>query len=229
MRYEYFGLPGTGKSYLCRELIQYFASTGTDTITVRNIIDDQSYLIFNLNKLRYASIFLLTHRKTVWRVLGITAKQRQKSKRQQIPKLINLFAELQKSETEKGHVVIEQGILQAVWSLEMQSESSIANELMDEVLHWLPTRVVLVVPPDKRFYLRQLSTRDQGQSHFDALSEAEIHQKWSVANEAIQTILELIASKKGDSKVLKLVNNHHLDVANTGKWISDEAAIGVNA
>ena len=223
MRVEYFGLPGTGKSYLCRELIQYYENTGASLIKVSSIIEDQSYLIFNLNKLRYSAMFLITHPRAVWRIVGISKKHGTKSKSQYITKLINLFAELRKSATEKGHVVIEQGVIQAVWSLEMLSQSDIANELLDEVLNWLPAGVILVEPPDYQFYVEQLSNREQGRSHFDTLNEEEIKQSLDTADKAIQNILELTDSKKADLKVLRLVNDHRLDVAVTGQWISAES------
>jgi len=206
VRFEFFGLPGTGKSYLCRELIQHQSESGIDSVVVSELIEDQSYLLFNLNKIRYSIMFSIRHPIATWKV--------------------NLFAELYKSETDNHAVVIEQGILQAIWSLEMLSDRNIAEALVDVYCRWLPSRVIVIEPPDSQFYIKHLTARDQGRSQFDTLGEDEIKQSLSCANNATENILNLVTKKRPEIETLRLINDHQVDIALIDQWICSE--LGVN-
>jgi len=160
VRIEFFGLPGTGKSFLCRQLS-----------------------------------------------INATSKRGIRIKRQQFTKLINLFAELQKVDSTNMNVMTEQGVLQAIWSLEMQCKEEVASWLVNVYSRWLPSKVLIIEPPNFEFYVEQLSHRKSGRSQFDSLAKNEIALSMGRANNAVENILQLAKSERPNLKVMKLIND----------------------
>ena len=219
MRFEYFGLPGVGKSYLCRELKEYLTHSGTHAITVNDIIEDHSYLLLNLKKIINAALFFICHPKVALCCIRISKQHGVRSTKQLVTKLINLLSELQRAKKTRRYRVTEQGVLQAVWSLELLSTGQLAEDLLLTLAKWLPEGVILVEPPNDQLYMEQLVGRENGQSRFDAMDQTEVSDSLQEAREAIIRIMEIVQSIGVGARVLKLINDHQLDVADTAQWL----------
>lgn len=213
MNIEFFGLPGSGKSYLCRELINYYAqhSAGKVKVEVAPLIEDQPIGLFNMAKYVCALLFLLTRTRYSLLALSIIFRMKPVSRRRQITKTINILSELRRIDSSSTAVpiVIEQGLLQAIWSLEMLNTLPVADSLMRTLSLWLPLTVIVIEIPNRELYLERLSNRKGGQSYFDRLSREQVIAELESGDNVIQQILALLILYQPEANIVRLANDQY--------------------
>tara|TARA_R110000850_G_scaffold3926_6_gene18686 strand:+ start:585 stop:1325 length:741 start_codon:yes stop_codon:yes gene_type:complete len=176
MRIEFVGLPGAGKSYLCRELGHLLSNKeGSPMIgdTVSLSADEQNWFCSQISKLFGASLFAMRHPLAAFRITQIIRKSGQKSKRHMVTKSLNLLAELRRIDSPRNGSISEQGVLQAVWSIALDARQEVIDKLLVAARPWLPTTAISV-DVDSSELIPRLGGRERGRSRFDRLEPADL-------------------------------------------------------
>ncbi len=176
MRIEFVGLPGAGKSYLCRTLGCWLASNG-DGIDLGGRVspsaDEQNWIWSQLAKLFGASGFVIRHPLEAFRIAGVVQKSGQRSKRHMVTKSLNLLAELGRFDSPRNGLISDQGVLQAVWSIALHARRQVIDELLGAARPWLPTAAIRV-DVGRSELIRRLGERERGHSRFDRLQGEDL-------------------------------------------------------
>ena len=170
---EFVGLPGVGKSYLCRSLEDVYAARVSTPVRVLVERDTAGLgaLRRQLEKLWRAARFAAAHPGTTGRLARAVGPVGRMIHRGRLSKLVNLLAEVHRSSRGSRSTtwISEQGVLQAVWSLEMRCDDSVHTALIETLAPWLPDRVVFVAS-ERPEHESRLRGRERGRSHFDRLA-----------------------------------------------------------
>lgn len=185
---EFVGLPGSGKSVLCASLADGLgvggswarrtsdlpspsrvplAPVGPSRLIVVAGLDERSRWSVQVRKLIDAARFVATEPRLTGRLLSIIARSGQRRPTEGLTKTINLLAELGRARAGAPRLV-EQGVLQAVWSVGLRSSVETTPELMSLVDPWLPA-VVIRVLADHDETAARLAGRSTGRSRLDRL------------------------------------------------------------
>ncbi|MFT4549580.1 MAG: hypothetical protein ACI8XO_002451 [Verrucomicrobiales bacterium] len=169
MSVEFFGLPGSGKSYLCESLGKQLAGRDMQIDGCAHPpVDLQPRLRLHLIKQSSAWRFAIRHPVLASRIVRIIQRSGQASKRHVVTKSINLFAELTRCEKFRNRLVSEQGVLQAIWSVALRARRPVIDDLVTLALPWLPT-IIVQVDVDRAEHLRRLDEREGGRSRLDRM------------------------------------------------------------
>ena len=217
---ELVGLPGVGKSFLSRCVERQLAvrrAGGTFFTTYTGETQSRFPLELTFKILR-ATRFVATHAVTGLALFAIVRSSRAGLRYRTLTKFVNLLAELDRaSRTSPATVrVSEQGVLQAIWSLEMLTPESIHRPLMRESERWLPEAIVFV-DLDRERHVRRLRQREKGRSRFDRLSDEEL------PGEMARGLLEMRAILLEWRR--HLPDGARLDFSNDGDGEADAASI----
>lgn len=141
-------------------------------------------------------------------------------------KFVNLLSEADRSERVPPSEirVSEQGVLQAIWSLEMRSGEPLHAELLHVLARWLPEAVVLV-EADRAEYESRLRGRERGRSHFDRLGDERLPEAIERGMRGMRAILELWALHVPDADRLDFWNGGDARARDIAEWIDALSAV----
>lgn len=206
---ELVGLPGVGKTYLTRAVHERLRQVDSLCLHVAPQVPCSRIEMLRLvpQKLRSAGLFALRYPRLTTRLVGHIRTGGSVLRLRRIRKLVNLCAELLIADRVDDHVLrlCEQGVLQAVWSLEMISERSVQAALLPEIVDWLPDRVVYVQTGRLQIE-KQLRDRVFGRSHFDRLDDRALRLAMDKGEARMRRILETRERLMPGSALLVLQN-----------------------
>ena len=229
---ELVGLPGVGKSFLCRSLKDVYAGEGH--VPVRIAVESEAALPFRApralgGKLWRAARFAAVHVGTTGRlvlairsgegILGLLRCGRPS-------KLVNLLSEADRSARASPSEIriSEQGVLQAVWSLEMRSGQPLHAELVRLLARWLP-EVVVLVEADRAEYESRLRRRERGRSHFDRLGSERLPEAIERGLRGTREILEVWALHVPGAERLDFWNGGDARAEDIAEWVNGLSAV----
>lgn len=229
---ELVGLPGVGKTYLCRSLEEHYAGRNDARV---HVIVETEYATFGilgvvLEKLWRAARFAATHPGTTGKLLLAIRPKTRILSGGPLSKLVNLLAETDRSAriSPSETWISEQGVLQAVWSLEMRSDESVRAELLEALSRWLPERVVFV-ETDRAEYESRLKRRKGGRSHFDRLNDGGLPEAIERGSRRTHEILDVWALHVPDGDRLDFWNGRDARVMDIVEWIGEAGAVRPSA
>tara|TARA_R110002096_G_scaffold4493_4_gene20779 strand:+ start:9082 stop:9804 length:723 start_codon:yes stop_codon:yes gene_type:complete len=207
MTIEFIGLPGVGKSYICRRLFEVCEPPGgAEAIHVAPAAEDQRRVAHLAAKLHRATLFLLRHPLVTGRILHCVGRSAQKSSLEAVFKAVNLLSELQAVDRTQGVSVIDQGVLQAIWSVLLRGRNcQDERRFLELVRPWLPSVVIFVVA-EREENIRRLRTRLNGQSRIDGLPAGEIEAELIRGTNLLEQIFKEWKEVVSDGRELRVVN-----------------------
>jgi len=214
---ELVGLPGVGKSFLCRSLEDVYASTDG----VRVIVESETTAIGILvAKLWRAMRFATMHASITLKLVRTLRTRCPILHGGRLSKLVNLLSEADRSvcagplET----MISEQGVLQAIWSLEMRSDESVHAELLAVLKRWLPDHVVFV-RVERQEHETRLRRRENGKSQFDRLAPDRLPEAIECGLRRTDEILDVWASRVHGAERLDFHNDRGARVGDIVGWV----------
>ena len=154
MNIELVGMPGVGKSYVCRSveavLLQEKArlkNTSLPLTSSRLISPNTTWWSDSVKKVARAFAFICSHPLTAFRLLRLILGNGQGFQRNRTTKYVNLLSEMQRLHPAhaQSSLLTDQGVLQAIWSLEMLASSTIYQGIMQLTKPWLPDVIILIL------------------------------------------------------------------------------------
>lgn len=221
---ELVGLPGVGKSHLCRTLRdRHVAGRGAPIRVLVEVEPTKLGIVHGMTgKLWRASLFAAMHTGTAWKLVRVVDSRGGILRRGRPSKFVNLLSEAARSaRVPRSEILIsEQGVLQAVWSLQMRSDESVYAELLEPLSRWLPKRVVLV-KIDRAEYESRLSRREGGRSHFDQLEAERLPDAIERGVRHTHDILDGWARHVTDADRLDFWNDRSARADDIVEWLND--------
>lgn len=219
---ELVGTPGVGKSYLCRA-IEVHITRELNPLALTTPVFDRPFkrlLPNTLRKLVRACLFCVRNPATTWRLQHVIFKGWRGYRFGRCKKFVNLLSEFQRSNAAdtSNSLMTEQGVLQAIWSLEMMAEISIYQQVMELCMNWLPDAVILV-EADLTQNRRQLKQRKRGKSAFDRLSGEELVNAIERGNQTRDKILSMWMELMPDAHRLDYTNTPEGDTRYVFDWL----------
>lgn len=221
---ELVGLPGVGKSYLCRSIESRIrAETAAPALNTPQLNMPEIRPLFgSAAKLWRAWVFSMAHPVVAGRLFSSVIPQWTDLQRNRCSKLVNLLSEMQRSNSAPSShsLMTEQGVLQGIWSLEMLSESSLYSDIMHHCIRWLPD-VVIVIDAELVQHEKQLTHRKMGKSGFDRLHGAELRRAIERGDEKLDHILSLWTELMPECHRLDFDNRTGRDAKFLYDWLAD--------
>lgn len=177
LRLEFVGGPGSGKSALSAHLVSVLlAGDRHPGLRATALSDLLPSWVVNARKSADAAAFSRAEPTVARRLAEIVSSSGQSSRRHAVTKTVNLLAELGRS-AQPGPSVSEQGVLQAIGSIQAGADLPVTAELLDLCECWLPVLAVRVVV-DRDEQIRRLARRSTGRSRSDgsAVSAEQLEQ-----------------------------------------------------
>ena len=173
---EFVGLPGVGKSTLCRSVAAELETRGANVH--EPIYERNTYSTIRriASKARFASHGLIANPKTTLRTTQHVRQTDQQSPSDSIRVLFNLYYVMGVTNTFQPRAsvtLLDQGVFQARWSVSLQSKQPITEAIKTVEIppHLTPDLVVFVEATDTTIASR-LINRTDGDTRFSPNSEA---------------------------------------------------------
>ena len=227
---EFVGIPGVGKSYLCRSIEAHLlddrvheGKAPLPLITPALVSPNDAWLANVGKKLARALAFSCRHPLTAVRLWRSIFGHGEEIERNRATKYINLLSELQRMHTRKAtcSLLTEQGVLQAIWSLEMLALGSICETLMQLTLPWLPDAII-VVRASRTQHEKQIARRKLGKSNFDQLRGRQLSLAIDRGEDSLEKILALWSTLIPDGRRLDIDNEPERDAALLYAWLAKQ-------
>lgn len=226
---EFVGLPGVGKSFLSRRLDERFRRAGIGEVSTAFQADlpPLRAVPFAFGKVVRALRFAALHIETTAALVRIVRSDGGGLGAGRLTKLINLLSELTRSaRVPAAHMLInEQGVLQAIWSLEMRAGEPVHERLLGQCARWLPDAVVFV-EVEWRQNVDRLRGRKDGHSRFDTLSDERLDREASKGGPLLHAILASWAAEAPEGRQLDFRNDDGADVGIIFGWLDEVRAAG---
>lgn len=225
---ELVGLPGVGKSFLCRSLQKFYDSTGD--VGVQIVVEKQTTALGNLAsvvaKLHRATRFTVMHPRTTGKLILAIFSKGSIRLNGRLSKIANLLSEADRScrAPPSKLLISEQGVLQAVWSLEMRSDEPVYAELLEALCWCLPERVVFV-EVDAKEYVSRLEGRNAGRSHFDRLQAGGLPEAMERGLQHTHEILDSWAVHIPGGDRLDFWNGQNVQIGDIADWVDRVCAM----
>ena len=222
---EFVGLPGAGKSYLCKALGQSLTSDRFVVDGVGRPSKDQGvrWLGFVV-KIGEAAVFVLRHPRCSVRAAKVILKSRQCSGLDLLRKSVNLFAELRYLDACGESAISEQGVLQAVWSIDFRAKRRSHPELLRAIKDWLPNSIV-EVEADKAVICERLADRERGRSRLDGKQGESLMEELDEGSLLLGEILQSWRQLMPTGRRLTVSNAEDADVnqvlGTVRRWIAE--------
>jgi thymidylate kinase len=208
---EFFGLPASGKSTLCKGLENRLAKEGipTSNITLKIINQKGTYegYIFMIG---YAILTMIRCPRISLRLLQLIHDTNQRCLKDIIRLwLYSLFVHtsFRKCKNKEGIHHFDQGVYQLLWSIALTADS-IDKSILQSILSEFPTpknHIIVFVDIDVEVSMERLAARDGNFSRVETLLENEVVDGSSLCIEAHQLVHKLI--KESDkSKPLLIIH-----------------------
>ncbi|MFK7861603.1 MAG: hypothetical protein AB8B64_22505 [Granulosicoccus sp.] len=230
MNIELVGIPGVGKSYLCRSVEEKILEqkahpeSGSLPLTTPWLASPHSSrLSGTLRKVARASAFASLHPAIVSRLFKVVFGNGQGFQKNRCTKYLNLLAEMQHLHDTNAptSLLTEQGVLQGVWSLQMLTHETTYDQIMRLIIPWLPDAIVVVVAESSQ-HEKQLVFRELGQSTFDRLQGEKLYNAIEQGELNLARILELWTELRPDGKRLDFDNEPDNDARELFSWLSSQ-------
>ena len=228
--FELVGIPGVGKSYLCRSIEAHLLDGKVHEekvplpLTTPALVSPNDAWLVNIGKkLARASAFSCQHPLTAVRLWRLIFGDGQGIRRNRATKYVNLLSEMQRIRTRQAasSLLTEQGVLQGIWSLEMLALDSICEMLMQLTRPWLPDAII-VVRAARTQHKTQLAMRKLGKSNFDQLRGRQLSQAIDQGEDSLEKILALWSQLKPDGRRLDVNNEPERDAALLYAWLAKQ-------
>jgi len=228
MNIELVGIPGVGKSYLCRSIEekildekQHNKNNELPMTTSWLAAPHSGRLSINVRKLIRALTFTCLHPSTTVKLFKVVFSSRQDLQINRCTKYLNLLGEMQHLHGSNAatSLLTEQGVLQGVWSLEMLARQSIHDQIMRLIVPWLPDAIVFVAAESSQ-HKKQLVYRELGQSMFDRLQGEELAEAIEQGEYNLTRILELWSELRPDGERLDFINEPGTDASTLFNWLA---------
>ena len=211
-----------GKSFLCRAMEKQIKRELNPFALTTPVIDKPYKRILpdTFRKLWRAGIFLMRNPTISWALLREVFRGRDSVRISRCKKFINLLSEFQRSYVadRSNSLMTEQGVLQAIWSLEMLADESVYERVMRRSTRWLPDAVILV-EAELTQNRDQLERRKGGRSAFDRLHGEELSKAIERGNLKRHQILSLWAELVPDGHRLDFKNYPGRDTKFVFDWL----------
>lgn len=211
MTVEFVGPPAAGKSALCNALVELLSADGCGA-TASSPVDDRRRAAVRLTKLADVARFSLAHPATVRALSVVVRRSRQRDRRQAVAKTVSLISELRREGAAGSPQVVEQGVLQAIWSVGLEAAKPPLQELLQHCREWLPHTVVLV-DVDRAEILRRLEERDNGRSRLDELNHQHAGGILQRGDQLMGRLLDLWLGLDPHHRVIRVGNERGVDPA----------------
>ena len=179
---EFTGLPGSGKSTICKELENWLKSLGYDVVNWIYYTSHMSKIRRVAHKIKVSMIFLWAHPILFRGVFRLVRASRQNRKKDVLSQLLNLvyvsalYQLYSKEKYQDTIVLFDQGKIQALISLIFGSgEEGNINLLNDSYLDLYPNDVVIQIDVSFDEVLTRLKKREGAQSRIEKLAANEQH------------------------------------------------------
>ena len=224
MNIELVGMPGVGKSYICRD-IEERIERSPDPLTLTTPVFDRLYLRLlpdSIRKVCRAGMFLMHNPRTVNNLYQEVFKGKGSLCVARSTKFINLLSECQRSHAanKSNSLMTDQGVLQGIWSLEMLAEESLHQRLMQIAIPWLPD-VVILVDADSSQNKQQLEHRKNGKSRFDRMQGEELRMAMELGKLKRDDILAQWGEMVPHGHRLDFMNQPGSDAQLLFDWLTD--------
>ena len=224
MNIELVGMPGVGKSYICRD-IEERIDRSPDPLALTTPVFDRLYLRIlpdSIRKVWRAGMFLIHNPRTVANLYREVFKGKGSLCIARCTKFVNLLSECQRSQAahKSKPLMTDQGVLQGIWSLEMLAEESLQQRLMQISSPWLPD-VVILVDADPSQNKQQLKHRKNGKSRFDRMQGEELRTAMELGKLKRDDILALWGEMVPKGHRLDFMNQPGSDARLVFDWLTD--------
>ena len=230
MNIELVGIPGVGKSYLCRSVeaqllgeIAHGENSPLPLTTPALVSPNEGKLANGGKKLARAIAFSCRHPAAAMRLRQLIFSDGQGIQRNRLTKYVNLLSEMRRMHSRKTatSLLTEQGVLQGIWSLEMLASGSICERLLQLTVPWLPDAII-VVQAERSQHEMQLAMRKLGQSNFDRLRGKQLSLAIERGEDNLNRIVALWSQLRPDGRRLIVNNEPERDAAFLYVWLSKQ-------
>jgi adenylate kinase family enzyme len=198
LQLEFFGLPGSGKTTIAREVHAHLARTDHGVIFAADLLgDDNSKASRTAKKLGLVLGELLRDASglaAVRRTLRVPqAGPRDKARAAfNLATVRSLYARL---ERRKENAVLDQGLLQALWSVQLRAPDGSADPLLRDILREAAPkrRIYVSVSTPPKVCAQRLATRASKHSRMQTQADAQQQwQAWETAEKLRLSILQAL-------------------------------------
>lgn len=211
---EFFGLPSSGKSTLAQNLA---IELEKNNVSYYNIVYDVShkskpYRIFCKSFILFKELLKSPHK--FFKQISIIYNTRQKNLKDLIKVIVNWFfitniiKENIANKDRKGYVILDQGVIQAIWSINFNSEREVDYH---EILKYtdIPDYMVIVNANEENINKRLLA-RIGEQSRFDNYAGQKMNLVFNKARDGFFNIKNYLINgdHSKDYNIISIENNN---------------------
>jgi hypothetical protein len=221
---EFMGLPGAGKTTLAASLQDRLRARGTDCIDRRLVFaDEKSPIERHLRRARFAILAMLRRPDLLVTGARLVRRSRQRSRRDAAKVLWNLSCVLGFSlwyrNRRVGAVIVDQGLLQACWSIAFSGQAPVSFAPLLARVTSAQTRFVLVVASGDEADAR-LRQRKNGNTRLTP-ARAGAAGDWPRAETALNRVLADLERLVSPERILRVDNRSPTDPATLGRDLAD--------
>jgi len=211
---EFFGLPGSGKSTLAQNLA---IELEKNNVSYYNIVYDVShkfkaYKIFCKSFILLKELLKSPHK--FFKQISIIYNTRQKNLKDLIKVIVNWFfitniiKENIANKDRKGYVILDQGVIQAIWSINFDSDREVDYH---EILKYtdIPDYIVIVAANEENINKRLL-TRAGEQSRLESYTGQKMNLVFKKARDGLFNIKNYLINGdySKDYNIISIENNN---------------------
>ncbi|MCK8816301.1 AAA family ATPase [Natroniella sulfidigena] len=218
---EFIGMPGSGKSTLNNKVKETLEQNEFDVENPTADIASKNRLIRVMIKLIYFGLELLFHPLAALNYMRFIFFTKQKSFKDFSKVTLNLFYIsylMRKSENNNSITILDQGILQALWSVFLSSRLTFGELSKYELFEFIIPDLIIKVEVDHQILNNRLEKRSSNQSRLGQITSENRDFK---ASEKLFNLLNGLAEKNQVS-IIKVKNNTEEQLLNSKCLIKNE-------
>ncbi|MDX8361119.1 AAA family ATPase [Cytobacillus sp. IB215316] len=222
MMIEFIGIPGVGKTTLSHMLAKSLSVKGFHVNEPTYKINSKKKLFKKITKLLYIMKILLTAPKICIYAIHIILKTHQRSYNDFIKTVSNLLyviAIIKANSTKKGIHILDQGFVQALWSIEYSAHQLIKPLDLKQLIEMVHSKPLLIIDLHVKHteVLKRLHQRKTNYSRLEKYFLEALPNHIKISNEILNQLKHDISMTNIDEKKLKILSlsndsNEQLDI-----------------
>ena len=211
---EFFGLPGIGKSTVSHELASLLSSKKIEVVEETRNIDVKKKPFYRQSiKILFAIKNIISNPSVRFRLIVEQLGVDQKNIKSKIKLIVNYLYICQiyeNCESKNGVKIIDQGLLQAAWSLLVEKGDdrdieNIKSHLKEDIKKIKKNSYIIInLEADERLIVERINKRINGKSRMDTLTNEKELIKSIVRGKEVE---EIICQKVGEYKNIESVES----------------------
>lgn len=196
---EFFGLPGAGKTTIARHLEKVLRENGLRTVSRSAVLADRMPFLLRQFK---RSLIVVRNLRECWhfdilalRIILASGQASLKDLCKVTWNICSVSAFMANSRRADIDVaVVDQGLLQAIWSIRLRSSKALSRELCAQLLFSAGLREVLFifVQPEILVARSRLSGRTAKDTRLQSMPRDDVDDPWEVAASEIKNLIEFL-------------------------------------